>query len=97
MAARTRKASSASTTRIGGRDGESLGAAAFTFVFDQSRRWPRRGHGYACPHPGPEPSPDGQTDVGSLGARVRLEPGESKRISFYLAWHFPNLENHWNN
>ncbi|MDE2127132.1 MAG: hypothetical protein KGJ62_11120 [Armatimonadetes bacterium] len=44
----------------------------------------------------PSPSPDGQTDVGSLGIRMRLEPGETRRARFVLAWHFPNLVNTWN-
>jgi non-lysosomal glucosylceramidase len=44
----------------------------------------------------PSDSPDGQTDVGTLGLRVRLAPGESARLPFYLAWHFPNLVNYWN-
>ncbi len=42
------------------------------------------------------PSPDGQTDVGSLCARVTIEPGGSEEILFALAWHFPNLHNRWN-
>jgi non-lysosomal glucosylceramidase len=46
--------------------------------------------------PEPNPSPDGQSDVGSLGARVTLAPGGEARIPFLLAWHFPNLVNEWN-
>lgn len=41
-------------------------------------------------------SPEGQTDVGTLGLRVTLEPGESATLPFTLAWHFPNLTNDWN-
>jgi non-lysosomal glucosylceramidase len=44
----------------------------------------------------PEPSPDGQTDVGTLGARAMVPPGESVVLPFVLAWHFPNLVNYWN-
>jgi len=45
---------------------------------------------------GPEdPSPDNYSDVGSLGLKVRLKPGESAELPFILAWHFPNRENHW--
>lgn len=29
--------------------------------------------------------------VGHLGRRLRLAPGESARVTFLLAWHFPNL------
>ena len=41
-------------------------------------------------------SPDGQTDVGTLGLRVTLAPGESATLPFTLAWRFPNLVNDWN-
>jgi uncharacterized protein (DUF608 family) len=44
----------------------------------------------------PDDSPEGQTDVGSLGLRARLGPGESVTLPFVLAWHFPNLTNTWN-
>lgn len=46
--------------------------------------------------PESDPSPDGETDVGTLGLRVRLGPGETAALPFYLAWHFPNLVNYWN-
>ncbi len=42
------------------------------------------------------PSPDNETDIGTLGLRATIEPGESVRLPFILAWHFPNLENYWN-
>ncbi len=44
----------------------------------------------------PEPSPDGETDVGTLGLVVRLEPGQRVTLPVVLAWHFPNLYNYWN-
>jgi len=43
-----------------------------------------------------DPSPDGETDVATLGLRFRLAPGESVQLPFVLAWHFPNLTNTWN-
>jgi uncharacterized protein (DUF608 family) len=43
-----------------------------------------------------DPSPEGETDVGTLGLRARLEPGETATLPFVLAWHFPNLQNYWN-
>lgn len=46
--------------------------------------------------PHASPSPEGQSDVGSLGLRVRLAPGETATLPFVLAWHFPNLTNTWN-
>ncbi len=41
------------------------------------------------------PSPTGETDVGSLGALVRVEPGARVEIPFVLTWHLPNLVNYW--
>lgn len=38
---------------------------------------------------------DGE-DMGTLGAKIFLEPGETKRVRFVLAWYFPNCENYWN-
>lgn len=35
-------------------------------------------------------------DMGTLGAKVLLEPGETKTIRFILSWYFPNCENYWN-
>lgn len=46
--------------------------------------------------PESDPTPEGQTDVGTLGLRVRLAPGASATLPLYLAWHFPNLVNYWN-
>jgi uncharacterized protein (DUF608 family) len=40
-------------------------------------------------------SPDGQSDAGALGIRAKLGPGESKVMTFYLTWHFPNFEKYW--
>ncbi len=42
------------------------------------------------------PSPEGQTDVGVLGLRAVLEPGQTTTLPFILSWHFPNLTNTWN-
>ncbi len=46
--------------------------------------------------PEPEPSPDGQSDVGSLGVRAHLPPGGSVTVPYVVSWHFPNLYNYWN-
>jgi len=42
------------------------------------------------------PSPEGRTDIGSLGALVELEPGDEVEIPFVIAWHFPINVNEWN-
>jgi uncharacterized protein (DUF608 family) len=43
-----------------------------------------------------EPSADGRSNYGSLAPRLRFLPGESKTITFLLAWYFPIRENYWN-
>lgn len=52
--------------------------------------------GRLCDGPTPETSPDGQSDVASLGVRLSLQPGQSAEAPFILTWRFPNLHNHWN-
>jgi uncharacterized protein (DUF608 family) len=42
------------------------------------------------------PSPDNETDIGTLGLVASVAPGETVRLPFLLAWHFPNRENYWN-
>ena len=42
------------------------------------------------------PTADGETDIATLGLIASLAPGETVRLPFVLAWHFPNLENYWN-
>jgi len=42
-----------------------------------------------------EPSADGLTDVGSLGAQLTLGPGESAVVPFFVAWHFPVFTKYW--
>jgi uncharacterized protein (DUF608 family) len=56
----------------------------------------RQGHGVLANDPATDPSPDGQTDVGVVGLRAHLAPGETVTLPFVIAWHFPNLENGWN-
>lgn len=41
------------------------------------------------------PSDDGQSDAGAVGVPVVLKPGESRRVTFYISWHFPNFEKYW--
>lgn len=41
-------------------------------------------------------APDGAR-IGSLAAKVTLQPGESHDFSFYIAWHFPNRVKAWAN
>ncbi|HEX2949990.1 MAG TPA: GH116 family glycosyl hydrolase, partial [Armatimonadota bacterium] len=41
-----------------------------------------------------EPAAEGN-DVGSLGLRVRLSPGESVKLPVFLCWSFPNYEKTW--
>ncbi|MBI1387569.1 MAG: hypothetical protein GC154_03885 [bacterium] len=48
------------------------------------------------PLPKSDPSPDGQHDTASLGARLRLAPGERASVPFFITWRFPNRVNYWN-
>ncbi|MDI7274499.1 MAG: GH116 family glycosyl-hydrolase [Anaerolineae bacterium] len=41
------------------------------------------------------PSDEGKSDVGTIGLRVTLAPGESATLPIYLAWHFPNFQKYW--
>jgi uncharacterized protein (DUF608 family) len=52
-----------------------------------------RADGLLPSDPSTNPTPDGETDVSTLGLRARLAPGESASLPFVLAWHFPNLTN----
>ena len=42
-----------------------------------------------------DPSPDGRTDIGSIGAKVHLEPGEEATVPFLITWYFPLFEHYW--
>jgi len=41
------------------------------------------------------PSEEGQSDTGSVGARIKLLPGESVTIPFYISWYFPTFVKYW--
>jgi non-lysosomal glucosylceramidase len=41
------------------------------------------------------PSPDKQTDVGTLGLVATIGPGEEVTLPFILSWHFPNVLNYF--
>lgn len=42
-----------------------------------------------------QPSQEGSTEYATLAAHLSLKPGETKKILFVLAWHFPNTEHYW--
>ncbi len=42
-----------------------------------------------------EPSQDGETEYATLAAHFVLHPGQTHKVVFVIAWHFPNVENHW--
>jgi len=39
----------------------------------------------------PEPSPEGQTDVATLGLNFEIFPGEEIKLPIFLTWYFPYL------
>lgn len=41
------------------------------------------------------PSPDGRSDVGTLGLMATVAPGEEVVLPFILSWHFPNVLNYF--
>ncbi|NLG50783.1 MAG: hypothetical protein GX552_11790 [Chloroflexi bacterium] len=41
------------------------------------------------------PSEEGKSDIGTLGLRVRLEPGQSATLPLFITWHFPNFVKYW--
>lgn len=41
------------------------------------------------------PSPEGQSDPAALGIRMALKPGQTRVVTFYLTWYFPNFEAYW--
>jgi len=41
------------------------------------------------------PSEDGFTEYATLATHFALEPGASRKVTFVLAWHFPNVEINW--
>jgi uncharacterized protein (DUF608 family) len=42
-----------------------------------------------------KPSADKTTEYATLAAHVSLAPGETRDVTFVLAWHFPYGENYW--
>jgi uncharacterized protein (DUF608 family) len=49
------------------------------------------------PNQSAPPSDDGATEYATIASNLTLKPGESRAVTFVLAWHFPNTENYWNN
>jgi non-lysosomal glucosylceramidase len=41
-----------------------------------------------------DPSPDGKTDMGSLGTLALIEASEDVELPFIISWNFPNLTNY---
>jgi uncharacterized protein (DUF608 family) len=47
------------------------------------------------PNQAGRPSEDKSTDYATLASHITLKPGETKRVAFVLAWHFPIGDNYW--
>ncbi|MEN6479888.1 MAG: GH116 family glycosyl-hydrolase [Anaerolineales bacterium] len=41
------------------------------------------------------PSARGLADVGTLGAQLTLNPGETRDVTFLITWHWPNAAKYW--
>jgi len=41
------------------------------------------------------PSPEGETDIATLGLILKLAPGEKYKAPFVLSWYFPNFVKYW--
>jgi len=41
------------------------------------------------------PSEKGKSDVGTLGLRAKLQPGEEIVLPFFITWYFPTFEKYW--
>ena len=79
--------------------GTSFGCAAWPrerLLFDRVRAfWVSFSSNGTVPESAEGPSPDGESDVGSLGLRFRLAPGEERNVTFLLTWHFPARTYDW--
>ncbi|MGB9837173.1 MAG: GH116 family glycosyl hydrolase, partial [Candidatus Saccharicenans sp.] len=42
-----------------------------------------------------DPSPDGRTDVGSIGLKATIPAGSEVVLPFIISWHYPNLLNYF--
>jgi uncharacterized protein (DUF608 family) len=47
------------------------------------------------PNDSPKITDDGFSEYASLAAHFRVQPAESRRTAFVLAWGFPNIEDYW--
>jgi non-lysosomal glucosylceramidase len=64
--------------------------------WDDFHNWWDEFHGQGrFPNVASKPSDDKTTDYASLAAHFSLAPGESKDVTFVIAWHFPNTANYW--
>ena len=54
-----------------------------------------RSNGHLPNDPTSSPSPEGESDVGTLGLVANVPPGATVDLPFILTWHLPNLVNYW--
>ncbi|MBD3184356.1 hypothetical protein GF312_18880 [Candidatus Poribacteria bacterium] len=54
-------------------------------------------HGVLAENREPAEAEDNRTDVGSIGLKVTLEPGEKVKLPVMISWYNPNFEKYWGN
>lgn len=62
---------------------------------DLDRLWDNFRRGDLTPNSDQTTSPKGQTWNSAIAQRIDLQPGETKTLTFLLAWHFPNRYVDW--
>ncbi len=63
--------------------------------WDDFQRWWNEFHNLGrFPNTPGQLSPDKLTDYATLASHATLQPGQSKRFDFVIAWHFPNAEDY---
>lgn len=58
----------------------------FWDTFSQTGKLPMHEYG---------PTEEGQSCAGAVGVSCKINPRETKKVTFYFTWYFPNFEKYW--